>query len=123
MGKKNKEILENMEFLMKELHKEWDRTGAAKASVSISLEDVEEVNKALLLRIAKQQNEVENGDITFKKSVKLSRECYILLRLARKIKTEEHKTYRNGNCYAFEVVLDRDELKLFKEMFGKNLKQ
>jgi hypothetical protein len=35
MGKQNKEIIVNMEFLMKDLHKEWDRTGAAKASVFI----------------------------------------------------------------------------------------
>lgn len=86
------------------------------------LEEVEDVNKVILLRIAKQQKEVENGDITFKKSVRLSRECYILLRLARKIKTEEHRTYRNGTCYEFEVALDKDELKLFKEMFGEKVK-
>ena len=78
MGKQNKEIIDNMEFLMKELHKEWDRTGAVKASVFISLEEVEDVNKVILLRIAKQQKEVETGDITFKKSVKLSMSamCY-----------------------------------------------
>ena len=122
MGKQNKEIIDNMEFLMKELHKEWDRSGANKASVFISLDEVEEVNKALLLRIAKQQKEAETGDITFKKSVKLSRECYILLRLARKIKAEEHKSYNNGTCYEFEVALDKDELKLFKEMFNGKVK-
>ena len=59
MGKQNKEIIDNMEFLMKELHKEWDRSGANKASVFISLDEVEEVNKTLLLRIAKQQKEAE----------------------------------------------------------------
>lgn len=122
MGKQNKEIIDNMEFLMKELHKEWDRTGATKASVFISLDEVEDVHKAILLRIAKQQKEVETGDITFKKSVRLSRVCYILLRLARKIKAEEHKTYNNGTCYEFEVVLDKDELKLFKEMFNGKVK-
>ena len=122
MGKQNKEIIDNMEFLMKELHKEWDRSGANKASVFISLDEVEEVNKTLLLRIAKQQKEAETGDITFKKSVKLSRECYILLRLARKIKAEEHKSYNNGTCYEFEVALDKDELKLFKEMFHGKVK-
>ncbi|MFR3433845.1 MAG: hypothetical protein ACLTSW_11595 [Coprococcus sp.] len=122
MGKQNKEIIDNMEFLMKELHKEWDRSGANKASVFISLDEVEEVNKTLLLRIAKQQKEAETGDITFKKSVKLSRECYILLRLARKIKAEEHKSYNNGTCYEFEVALDKDELKLFKEMFNGKVK-
>ena len=122
MGKQNREIIHNMEFLMKELHKEWDRSGANKASVFISLDEVEEVNKTLLLRIAKQQKEAETGDITFKKSVKLSRECYILLRLARKIKAEEHKSYNNGTCYEFEVALDKDELKLFKEMFDGKVK-
>lgn len=122
MGKQNKEIIDNMEFLMKELHKEWDRSGANKASVFISLDEVEEVNKTLLLRIAKQQKEAETRDITFKKSVKLSRECYILLRLARKIKAEEHKSYNNGTCYEFEVALDKDELKLFKEMFNGKVK-
>lgn len=122
MGKQNKEIIDNMEFLLKELHKEWDRSGANKASVFISLDEVEEVNKTLLLRIAKQQKEAETGDITFKKSVKLSRECYILLRLARKIKAEEHKSYNNGTCYEFEVALDKDELKLFKEMFNGKVK-
>lgn len=122
MGKQNKEIIDNMEFLMKELHKEWDRSGANKASVFISLDEVEEVNKTLFLRIAKQQKEAETGNITFKKSVKLSRECYILLRLARKIKAEEHKSYNNGTCYEFEVALDKDELKLFKEMFDGKVK-
>ncbi len=71
---------------------------------------------------AEDMKEVEAGDITFKKSVRLSRECYILLRLARKIKAEEHKTYQNGNCYKFEVALDKDELKLFKEMFNGKVK-
>lgn len=122
MGKQNKEIIDNMEFLMKELHKEWDRSGANKASVFISLDEVEEVNRTLFLRIAKQQKEAETGNITFKKSVKLSRECYILLRLARKIKAEEHKSYNNGTCYEFEVALDKDELKLFKEMFDGKVK-
>ncbi len=122
MGKQNKEITDNMEFLMKELHKEWDRMGATKASVFISLDEVEDVHKAILLRIAKQQKEAEAGDITFKKSVKLSRECYILLRLARKIKAEEHKTYNNGTCYEFEVALDKDELKLFKELLNRKVK-
>ena len=54
--------------------------------------------------------------------MKLSKECYILLRLARKIKAEEHKSYNNGTCYEFEVALDKDELKLFKEMFNGKVK-
>ncbi len=122
MGKQNKEIMDNMEFLMKELHKEWDRSGANKASVFISLDEVEEVNKTILLRIAKKQREAEKGNITFKQGVRLSRECYILLRLARKIKTGETKSYRDGTCYEFEVAFDKEEWKLFKEMFSGMVK-
>lgn len=122
MGKQNKEIIDNMEFLMKELHKEWDRSGANKASVFISLNEVEDVNRTILLRISKKQKEAENSNITFKQSVRLSRECYILLRLARKIKTGETKSYRDGTCYEFEIALDKDELKLFKEMFSEKVK-
>ena len=49
-------------------------------------------------------------------------EAYVLLRLARKIKTQEHKSYHNGTCYEIEVTLDKEELKLFKEMFGEKVK-
>ena len=34
-------VIKNMEFLVKELHKEWDRSGASKASVIITLEEVD----------------------------------------------------------------------------------
>ena len=119
MGKQNIEVVDNMEFLIEELHKEWDRSGADKASVFISLKDVEEINRAILVRIAKVQKKAENEEIDFKKFIKLTKESYVLLRLARKIKTEEHRTYNNGTCYVFEVHLDRDELKLFKKMFRK----
>lgn len=38
-------VIKNMEFLVKELHKEWDRSGASKASVIISLEEVDGIGK------------------------------------------------------------------------------
>lgn len=119
MRKQNIEVVDNMEFLIEELHKEWDRSGADKASVFISLKDVEEINRAILVRIAKVQKKAENEEIDFKKFIKLTKESYVLLRLARKIKTEEHRTYNNGTCYVFEVRLDRDELKLYSKMFRK----
>lgn len=118
MGKQNNGIIENMEFMMKELHREWDRSGADKASVFIALDEAEDVNKTILLRIAKQEKIVETGNITFKKSMRLSRECYILLRLARKIKVQEYKAYNDGAYGNLRVSLDREELKLFKELFN-----
>lgn len=115
MGKQKNEIVENMDFLMNELHKEWDRSGAVKASVFISLNDVEDMTKDVMVQTAIMQNRLENEEMAFKKAVKLSKECYVMLRMLRKIKAEEHKSYHNGTCYVIEVKFDKEELKLFKK--------
>lgn len=122
MKKDSNEIVKDMEFLMKELHKEWDRSGVTKASVVISLQEVEEVNQVLLLKIAKTHELVEAKEMAFKESVTLSRECYVLLRLARKIKANEDKTNQEAMNLEFSVPLDKEELKLFKELFGAKIK-
>jgi len=122
MKKDDKEFVNDMEFMMKELHKEWDRSGVTKASVVISLDEVEEVNQVLLFRIAKTQELAEAKEMTFKESLTLSRECYVLLRLARKIKEKEDKTNKKAMDLEFSVPLDKEELKLFKELFGAKIK-
>jgi hypothetical protein len=121
MNRDGKEIVNNMELLMKELHKEWDRSGVTKASVIISIDKVEEVNKVLKMRIAKAQALAEEKMMTFKENIFLSRDCYVLLRLARKIKAKEDKTNKKAMDLEFSVELDKEELKLFKEMFGNEV--
>jgi hypothetical protein len=122
MKKDGKEIVNDMEFLVNELHKEWDRSGVTKASVVISLEEVEEVNQVLLLRIAKTHELAQAKKMTFKESMALSRECYVLLRLARKIKGKEDKTNKKAMDLEFYVPFDKEELNLFKELFGAKIK-
>ena len=114
--KKTNSIDKTMEFLMSELHKEWDRTGATKASVFISLGGVDEVNKTLVATIMKRQEQADKA-IDFKECVRLSKENYILLRLARKIKKEQDRTNKLALGLDFEVALDKEELKLFKGIF------
>ena len=114
--KKTNSIDKTMEFLMSELHKEWDRTGATKASVLISLGEVEDVNKTLVATIMKRQEQADKA-IDFKECVRLSKENYILLRLARKIKKEEDRTNKLALGLEFELALDKEELKLFKGIF------
>ena len=114
--KKTNSIDKTMEFLMGELHKEWDRTGATKASVLISLEEVDEVNKTLVATIMKRQEQADKA-IDFKECVRLSKENYILLRLAKKIKKEEDRTNKLALGLEFEVAMDKEELKLFKGIF------
>lgn len=118
MNRDGKEIINNMEFLVNELHKEWDISGVTKGTVIISFEEIEMVNKVLIIRIAKTQSLVEEETKTFKESICLSKECYVLLRLARKIKAKEDNTKQKAMDLEFSVHLDKEELELFKEMFG-----
>lgn len=119
MNRDGKEIINNMEFLINELHKEWDISGITKAPVIISFEEIEKVNKVLIMRIAKTQALAEEETMTFKESICLSKECYVLLRLARKIKDKEDKTKQKSmDMLEFSVPLDKEELELFKVMFG-----
>ena len=52
-------VIKNMEFLVKELHKEWDRSGASKASVIISIEEVDSINDKLKEIIYQTQKSVD----------------------------------------------------------------
>ena len=69
-------VIKNMEFLVKELHKEWDRSGASKASVIISLEEVDGINDKLKEIIYQTQKSVDEDELTFKQSIAKSKECY-----------------------------------------------
>lgn len=40
-------VIKDMEFLLNELHKEWERPGEVKSSVSIPYEKVEEISRKL----------------------------------------------------------------------------
>lgn len=120
--KNNTAVIEkDMEFLLKELHKEWDRSGVTKASVTISIDEADEVNKALLLAIAKRQEQTEKA-LDFKECIRLSRENYILLRLARKVKKQEDRCNKLAMDLEFEVEMDKEEFKLFKTMLGDKVK-
>lgn len=115
-------VMKNMEFLVKELHKEWERSGDTKATVMIELEEINEVNQTLAEKIMEKQNRIEKDDMTFRDSMLLSRENYILLRLAKKIKLQEDKTNAKALDLEFSVPLDKEEYKLFQSMFSAKLK-
>ena len=97
-------VIKNMEFLLKELHKEWERPGEVKSSVRIPYEKVEAINRKL-----------------FKQSIAKSKQCYVLLRIMRKIVKGKDKCERQAVDAEFMIELDREESKLFKEMFAELL--
>ena len=119
----SKEVMKNMEFLMKELHKEWERSGITKATVIIQQEEVEAVNQVLIKKIAVQQEGLENDTMTFAQSIRLSKESYVLLRMIKKIKAKEDKMNSKSEGNELYVPMDKDELALYKTMFVPKLKK
>ncbi len=108
-----KEIIKNMEYLIRLLHREWERSGRTKAEVSISTADWEEVRNRLVRKIQKRQRSMEGERLSFKQSMERSRENFILLRLAKKIKRAGDKAKRQEMDASFSVELDKEEYRLF----------
>ena len=108
-----KETVKNMEHLVKLLHKEWERSGRTKAEVSIDITDKNKVGAKLTAEIQERQKQLETAGMDFKECMALSKENFILLRLARKIKKAEDRAGRRENAVSFTVEMDKEEYKLF----------
>lgn len=117
MNKGKDQIMKNMEFLMKELHKEWERSGKTRAVVIINVSQTEAVNKHLVDVIQKNTGTLGDKDLDFEESVAYTRENYVLLRMLKKVKVAEDKVKeRKGE--AFFVELDKEEDRLFQDIIG-----
>ena len=113
-----KEVRKDMEYLVKLLHKEWERSGKTKAAVTVRLLDVPEIEKRMAGVIADKQKMLENEELTFKQSMELSKNNFVLLRLVKKVKKAEEKTMKKGLDTEFSVELDKEEYKLFVDIVG-----
>ena len=113
-----KEVRKDMEYLVKLLHKEWERSGKTKAAVTVRLVDVPEIEKRMAGMIADKQKHLENEELTFKQSMELSKNNFVLLRLVKKVKKAEEKTMKKGLDTEFSVELDKEEYKLFVDIVG-----
>lgn len=118
MDKQSKSIVKDMEYLVKLLHKEWERSGKTKAEVTVKLVDVTEIESRMAGVIADKQKHLENEELTFKQSMELSKNNFVLLRLLKKIKKAEEKTVKKSIDLEFHVELDKEEYKLFVDIVG-----
>ena len=111
-----KETVKNMEHLVRLLHKEWERSGRTKAEVSIDTTDKREVGEKLAAEIQERQKQLEAAGMDFKECMELSKENFVLLRLARKIKKAGDRAGRRENAVSFTVEMDKEEYKLFSTL-------
>ena len=103
-----------MEYVLKFLEREWERTGETKEVQVIGLREISLVNFEIERKI-KENKEQLSLDISFRNSLKLTRENYVLLRLARKIKAEKDKADLDNQRW-FYVGLDVEEYELYMKI-------
>jgi hypothetical protein len=111
-------LKKEMEYLLVELQKEWESSGKTSATVVFQIEEVHEVNRKLQQEIANRQELLKNDEeMTFEQSIQLTKQNYILLRLIKKILRKEQRTNKKGIDCEFSVVLDKEEHRIFKDLF------
>lgn len=118
MNNTTMELKKDMEYLLVELQKEWESSGKTSATVVFQIEEVHEVNRKLQQEIADRQELLKNDEeLTFEQSIQLTKQNYILLRLIKKILRKEQRTNKKGIDCEFSVVLDKEEYRIFKDLF------
>ena len=117
MERAEKAAVKEMEYMMKLLEKEWNRSGRTTAVVSILLEESKAVNARLTDAILKNTEYLET-EHDFKENLTATRENYVLLRVVRKVTKAEERAEKKKIGEAFSVEFDKEEYKMFKEIVG-----
>ena len=118
MSKKNKmdKVLKNMEYLIKELQKEWDESKETKHTIMLSVDQAKVVRTKLQEHITYIGGMLEHDDVlSFKESMQFCKQNYVTLRLGRKIIAEHEKLKSSGED-VMRLPLDREEYKAYREI-------
>ena len=109
-------IEKNMEFLIKELQKEWDVSKETKHRVTISVKDARRVRIRVQQQIADMGEMLHNqSDMSFKESMKLCRANYVTLRVARKLISGQNAAEAAGEA-EYTIAFDKEEFSCFRKL-------
>ena len=109
-------IEKNMEFLIKELQKEWDVSKETKHRVTISVKDARRVRIKVQQQIADMGEMLHNqSDMSFKESMKLCRANYVTLRVARKLIAGQNAAEAAGET-EYTIAFDKEEFSFFRKL-------
>ena len=109
-------IEKNMEFLIKELQKEWDVSKETKHRVTISVKDAKRVRIRVQQQIADMGEMLHNqSDMSFKESMKLCRANYVTLRVARKLIAGQNAAEAAGET-EYTIAFDKEEFSCFRKL-------
>ena len=109
-------IEKNMEFLIKELQKEWDVSKETKHRVTISAKDARRVRIRVQQQIADMGEMLHSqSNMSFKESMKLCRENYVTLRVARKLIAGQNAAEAAGET-EYTIAFDKEEFSCFRKL-------
>ena len=109
-------IEKNMEFLIKELQKEWDVSKEIKHRVTISVKDARRVRIKVQQQIADMGEMLHSqSDMSFKESMKLCRANYVTLRVARKLIAGQNAAEAAGET-EYTIAFDKEEFSCFRKL-------
>lgn len=109
-------IEKNMEFLIKELQKEWDVSKETKHRVTISVKDARRVRIRVQQQIADMGEMLHSqSDMSFKESMKLCRANYVTLRVARKLIAGQNAAEESGEV-EYTIAFDKEEFIFFHKL-------
>lgn len=109
-------IEKNMEFLIKELQKEWDVSKEIKHRVTISVKDARRVRIKVQQQIADMGEMLHSqSDMSFKESMKLCRANYVTLRVARKLIAGQNAAEESGEV-EYTIAFDKEEFSCFRKL-------
>ena len=109
-------IEKNMEFLIKELQKEWDVSKETKHRVTISVKDARRVRIRVQQQIADMGEMLHSqSNMSFKESMKLCRANYVTLRVARKLIAGQNAAEESGEV-EYTIAFDKEEFRSFRKL-------
>lgn len=107
----NNDVVKSMEFVMKQLHTEWERSGEAKKEVVADKAQIDKVMSDIVRQVRESQEQLAE-DLTFRQSVKLSHDSYIRLRTMRKFMAAKRKQEKSGAVFV-KIMLDKEEAQVY----------
>lgn len=109
-------IEKNMEFLIRELQKEWDVSKETKHRVTISVKDARRVRIRVQQQIADMGEMLHSqSNMSFKESMKLCRANYVTLRVARKLISGQNAAEAAGEA-EYTIAFDKEEFRSFRKL-------
>ena len=113
-------VVKNMTFLIKILEKEWEVSKECIKTVYISVDEIAKVKSDLsyMIQVNTGVLNSNNNGMTFRECMMMNKENHMLLRIAKKIITAIEKAEKDETD-EFAITLDKEESKLYKELFEK----